>query len=117
MKTPSFEQSTTVTIGAGASLSGAATLKELKLLAVVTAATWDTAAITFQISFDGVTYFKVWTDAGAEYSVAAVTASTYLAINPLHFIGARYIKVQSGTTGATVNQADATIVTLIVSPM
>ena len=115
MKTPYFDQSTTVTIGAGASLSGAVQLRELKLLAVITASTWDTAAITFQISFDGVTYFKVWTDAGAEYSIAAVTASTYLAINPVHFLGARYLKVQSGTTAIPVNQADATIVTLIVT--
>ena len=114
MKTPYFDQSTTVTVAAGASLSGAAALRELKLLAVITAATWDTNAITFQASFDGTNFFNVWNDSG-EYSIAAVPASTYVAINPMYFLGARSIKVRSGTSAAAVNQVDATIVTLVVT--
>jgi hypothetical protein len=116
MKTPYFEQSTTVTVANGASLSGAASLKELKVLAFVTDAAWDTNAVTFQGSFDGTNFFNLWNDS-AEYSIAAVPASTLVAINPVNFMGLHSVKVRSGTSAAAVNQVGATVVTLIVSPM
>ena len=97
------------TIGAGASLSGAVPTGGEPVVAIVTGSTWDTAAISLQASHDGgTTYNVVWSGSGAaEFSVAAVVASRYVAIDPVLTAGATHVKVQSGTSAATVNQADA----------
>jgi hypothetical protein len=107
------------TIGAGANLSGAVATGGEPVVAIVTASTWDTAAISLQASHDGgTTYNVVWDgSAAAEFSVAAVVASRYVSIDPVHTAGATHVKVQSGTSAATVNQADATtgsVVTRVV---
>lgn len=106
-------QTTTVTIGAGASLSEAADLQQLgQLVGIVTAATWDAAKITFQASYDGTNWFTLRYN-GIEYEVASITGTFWEALNPAVFAGVEYVKVRSGTSGAAVNQADASIVTLI----
>lgn len=107
-------KTTTVTIGAGASLSGATEdmLSLGELVAVITASTWDTAAVTFQASVDGTNFFNVYNE-GTEYSLTGVVASAYNRVSINVFLGARYLKVRSGTAGSATNQADATIVTLV----
>jgi hypothetical protein len=112
-----FRKTETVTVGAGASLSGASgSLSGWSLVAVVTASTWDAAKIAFQASLDGTNYFVV-TYQGTEYETAAVTGAKYVAVNPEVFYGVKYIKVQSGISTSAVNQADATIVTLVSRPI
>ena len=108
-------RTTTVTIAAGASLSGAAQLlpNDGRLMAVITAASWDAAKISFQASVDGTNYFVV-TNEGTEYECAAVTAAKWVSVDPQVFFGARYIKVQSGISTAATAQVDATIVTLVL---
>ena len=108
----------TVTIGAGASLSGAsANYPGLKLVAVITASTWDAAKITFQASWDkGTTFANVYSDAG-EYELSSRTGATFGAVAAVNFIGADCLKVRSGTSGAAVNQVDATVVTLVFIPI
>lgn len=105
-----------VTIAAGASLSGAAVLEGASVVGVVTDAAWDAAAVSFAVSVDGTTYVPLRYQ-GVEFSEAAPGASQYVALNPSVFAGVQYVKVRSGTSGAAVNQADATVVTLICRPV
>jgi hypothetical protein len=104
----------TVTIGAGASLSDALTIPAgYTPIAVITAATWDAAKIAFQLCVDGTNYF-VLKEKGTEYETASVTAAAWVTIDPDLFLGARKLKVQSGISTAATNQADATIVTVVM---
>jgi hypothetical protein len=104
----------TVTIAAGASLSGVLSIPfGYCPVAFITASTWDAAKLSFQLSVDGTNYF-VLTNAGTEYEVASVTAAKYNAVPLEHFMGARKLKVQSGISTAAVNQVDATIVTVVM---
>jgi hypothetical protein len=107
---------TTVTVANGASLSGAAQLLPTngRLVGVITDAGWDTNAMTFQVSVDGGTTYVNLYNAGTEYSMAGIVASTYNAINPDVFAGARHLKVRSGTSAAAVNQVGDTVVTLVM---
>lgn len=107
----------TVTIGAGASLSGASTkYAGYKLVSVITASTWDAAKIAFQVSTDGQNFF-VLKPKGTEYECASVTGAAAVPIEPQYFIGFDYVKVQSGISTAATNQADATVVTLVFMPI
>lgn len=113
MTFPDFEITQTVTVGAGASLSGASAIcKGYHLIGLITAATWDAAKITFQASMDGTNFF-VLTKEGTEYEVASITGAKAVALDWIATYPWNYFKVQSGTSGAAVNQADATIVTLV----
>ena len=116
MSHPDLSITQTVTIAAGASLSGAtAKYPGFRPVALLTASTWDAAKITFQVSNDGTTYYDL-TNEGTEYEVAAVTGAKAVAIDPAVFLGWDYIKVRSGTSAAATNQVDATIVTLLMMP-
>jgi hypothetical protein len=107
----------TVTIGAGASLSGASTKwPGYKLIGLMTASTWDAAKITFQGSVDGTTYANLY-DKTAEYEIAAVTGAACVALDVTAFMPWDYIKVRSGTAAAPTNQVDATVVTLVFAPV
>ena len=117
MSAPDFSVTQTVTIGAGASLSGASTkYPGFRLLAVMTASTWDAAKLTFEVSNDGTNFFTL-TKEGTEYEVASVTAAKAIALETSVFLPWDYIKVRSGTSAAAVNQVDATIVTLVLMPI
>jgi len=103
----------TVTIAAGASLSGATVSRAgLTLVGAQTASTWDAAKITLAGSLDGTNFFPVRTNA-AEYEIAAVTGAASISIDPAVTHMWPYFKVRSGTSGAATNQVDATIVTLV----
>ncbi len=107
-------RTTTVTIGAGASLSGStidlATLGNP--VAIITDAAWDTQALGFQGSVDGTNFFPVYKEA-TEYSLAGVTASTYHSLDFQVFTGMSDLKVLSGTIAAAANQVDATVIKLV----
>jgi len=108
--------SKTVTIAAGASLSGSSgDTKGRSVAGIITDAAWDTQAVTFQVSIDGTNYFNLY-NAGTEYSLAAVVASSAHAVNPDVFAPFRYVKVRSGTAGLAANQVDASTVTLVLRP-
>jgi hypothetical protein len=94
----------TVTIGPGASLSGDINMAGRQPVGVFMPATWTAAAITFQVSPDGVTFYDLNDFAEAEYDIAAPVAGEYMQIDPLLFRGARYLRVRSGTSGVPVNQ-------------
>jgi hypothetical protein len=106
----------TVTVLDGQSLSEAAIMGNLELCGVVTDSGWNTAALTFQGSYDNVTYFNIWNGA-AELAYAAVAASTWVMFDPAIFLGIPYIKVRSGTGASAVNQTGDSVVTLILRPV
>lgn len=114
---PNFITSKSVTILNGASLSGAsADLAGNVLVAVITDSAWDTNAMTFQGSLDGTNWFNIF-NGGTEYSLAAIVASTFFAVDRDLFVGARYVKVRSGTSGAAANQNGDAVVTLVIRPI
>jgi hypothetical protein len=66
------------------------------------------------VSYDhGTTYVVLWADDGTEYTVVSVPASRYAALDPTKFLGVTNVKIQSGTSAATVNQSGGDILTLV----
>ena len=100
-----------VSIAASAALSSAIKLGNRVPLALLMPAAWTTAAITFQVSQDGTTFYDLFDDGGNEVAVAegAVTAGVGKAIALTGIAGAlavaEWIKVRSGVTATPVNQA------------
>tara|TARA_X000001382_G_scaffold97453_1_gene71815 strand:- start:99 stop:452 length:354 start_codon:yes stop_codon:yes gene_type:complete len=104
----------TVTIANGASLSGSVDLGGRKLCAIIMPAAWTSAAITFQASMDGSTFYDVY-DAAVERNVS-VGASYYSALAIADYIGIRHLKLRSGTSGSAVNQSADRVITLVLQP-
>ena len=104
----------TATIENGGSLSGAVDLGGRKLVAIVMPAAWDAADLTFQASPDGVNYFDVY-DGSAERTVE-VAADYYSALAIGDWVGIRWLKVRSGTSGTPVAQTLESVLTLVVQP-
>jgi hypothetical protein len=102
----------TVTIANGASLSGAMDLGERTLVGIVMPSAWTAASLTFQVSVDGTTYGNLYSAGGTEES-ATVGVSQVIRLASDSFLGARYVKIRSGTAGAPVNQGAARTIILI----
>ena len=113
---PTGAQIFSAIIDAGGSLSPAVDLIDTRLFGFQMPSAWTTAAMTFSVSADGVTYNDLYDDTGAEVNLT-VSASKFIVLsNPQRFLGIRYIKVRSGTTGSAVNQAaDRTIKLVAIS--
>ena len=107
-------ETTTVTIENGASLSSAVDLGGRKLVAIIMPTTWTAASLTFQGSVDNTNFFNVYD--GATERTLIVAASYYSMLNIGDWVGARYIKLRSGTSGTPVNQGGARVITLVVQP-
>ena len=106
-----------VTIGSGVALTGEINLgKSGVLQGIIIPSAWTAANLTLQISDSdktGGTFVDVYDDAGVE-GVIIAAASRCLALYPDQFVGARFIKLRSGTTGTPVNQgAERTLILLI----
>lgn len=107
----------TATIGSAGSVSTAVDLLGGRLVALTIGGTaWTTANITFQASADGTNYADLYDDAGNEVTVTA-DASQFLAMDSTeNFLGVRYLKLRSGTSGTPVNQTAQRTITLVVRP-
>jgi hypothetical protein len=113
MAYPDTTLTQTVTIGAGASLSGASSkYAGYRLAGLVTASTWDAAKISFAVSNDGTNFFALY-DKDGEVQLPSTTGALAYGLNVQTFLPWDYVKVRSGLVGAATNQADATIVTLV----
>ena len=96
----------TATIASGGSLSGAVSLGGYVPFLLVMPAGWDTAGLTFQVTYDGSSWVNLY-DTGGEYSISSsvVGASRAIAILGAElFLGAIGIKIRSGTAGTPVTQ-------------
>lgn len=90
-------------VGAGAVVTG-----------ILMPASWTAASLSFQASIDSANWFDVYDRFGVEIVIPAA-ASRVITVEPTLFIGFRYIKVRSGTTGTPVNQGADRTITLIVN--
>lgn len=116
----------TVTISAGQSLSGQIDVWGCSLVAVHVPASWGSgAAITFAATEDGnqcidtaAPFDPLRDEAGNEKTIVAPPAGqgAYVYLKPLDWVGARHLKVRSGTAAAPVNQPADVTLTLIVRP-
>ena len=117
--TPSSPLDTTLTatIAAGASLSGAVDIGEgYTLVGLITASTWDAAAVSIEASATAGGTYVVAKDAyGVQLGSASVTGANYVTLGGIlaDLKAVRHLKIRSGTTASPVAQADETIVTLI----
>jgi hypothetical protein len=113
---PAGRTTTTATIANGASLSGAVDLGGATMVAIQMPANWTAANLTFQLSADGVTYAELQDELGNTFTVTAAAslaiASAALAAT---FLGARYLKVRSGTSGVPINQGAARDIKIIAA--
>lgn len=101
-----------VTIANGASLSGSVYVNERTVVGLEMPAAWTAASITFQASQDDTTYNDVYDNDGTELTVTAA-ASRYIILSPAKFVGAKYLKVRSGTSGSAVNQGAARVINVV----
>jgi len=112
---PGVRNSFTTTISSGQSLSSAIDLGSSTLFAIQMPAAWTTAAnITFQASYDGVTYCNMYDSNGTEMTVTGVAASEFIVLAlPTQWIGVRFLKIRSGTSGTPVSQGADRVLGLI----
>jgi len=104
------------TIANSASLSAALDLGTNRLAQIVIPSSWTTADLTFQTSADGAVYNDFYDAQGSEYTVTVGGASRSIGVSLADFIGVRYLKVRSGTTGTPVNQGGQRVLTLVLVP-
>lgn len=108
----------TVTILNGTSISSAAadfgTMARLK--AILMPAAWDAADISFQVSDDGVSFANLIDDANNAVKCTSPGAGKMVGLRQdisRALSRFQFVKIQSGTPGATVNQtADRAIILL-----
>ena len=105
-----------VLIAVGTSLSAAIDLGNGNLAAILMPAGWDAAGLTFQGSIDGLSAFSNIYDAGTELTLT-VAAGRYQTLDPTKWLGIRYVKVRSGTSGAPVVQTADRVLSLLTIPV
>ena len=101
-----------VTIASGASLSPSVDLRFAAVAGLYMPAAWTPANVTFQASSDGLTFSDVFNNDGTEYKLT-VSAGQFVPFVPLELPGVRFLKLRSGLTGTTVNQAADRALTLV----
>lgn len=89
----------------GTSLSSAIDLGSSRLFAIQIPSSWTTANLTFQASADGAVYANLFDSTGTEVTVNAAASEYIVFAVPATWLGIRYLKVRSGTSGTPVNQA------------
>jgi hypothetical protein len=98
-------------IAAGASLSSAVNV-DYAIALWINVPTWtDTAVITFQVQHDGnTTFFEATDELGQAIQLPNSTHNVSYLVPAL--VGAKAIKVRSGTAGAAQNQTAAETITV-----
>jgi len=104
------------TISNGTSLSSAIDFGASTLFGIQIPSSWTTANLTFQASADGVTYGNLYDSTGTEVTVTAAASEFIVFASPAPWLGIRYLKIRSGTSGTPVNQAaDRALLAVAVS--
>ena len=95
----------TLTIDNGASVSNSIYLAATNLLGFVMPAAWTSAALTIEVSNDGVTFYPCYDYAGAQAGyIASPSVSSAYAVDLSALLPWRYARFRSGTSAAPVNQ-------------
>jgi hypothetical protein len=108
--------SVNVPIGAGANLSDVIDLGTARLIGLWIPAGWTSANLSFQASPDGVTFGEMTDDTGAAISVVAAASTFIIFSKPSQWLGVRYLKVRSGSSGAPVAQVSSEAIVLFALP-
>jgi hypothetical protein len=96
--------SKTVTIADSQTVSAAVQLVDLYdpdnlgVVGIYAAAGWATADVTFQVSFDGVTYTVLKNASGTVVTVSQLAATDWRGLDPVDFLSAFWIKAVSSAT-------------------
>lgn len=89
-------------IVSGQTVSAAIPVNGLALVGIQLPAAFTSTTLTFQISLDGTTYQPVYVTTTGTALSYTVAQAHYVAIDPVPFYGARFIKLVSGSAeGAT----------------
>lgn len=102
-------------IANGASLSDGIRLGRGALSRIVMPAEFTGTALTFQTSYDGVTFNNLFNHEGTEYSVVAAAGRSII-VPMVDFLGVRVLKIRSGTSAAPTAQAAERAFQLVVQP-
>ena len=107
----------TTSIANNASLSGSIDLNAERLHSINLPSQWTAAAITFQSSPNGTTWYDLFTING-EYILPSniVGINRSIILEPMIFYGIRYLKIRSGTSTASVNQLALRNISLVTVP-
>ena len=98
----------TIVVATSTTVSSAVTIPDgCVLVGVYPDAAWDTQTLSFQVSWDDVTYAPLYDEATA-YAFAGAVKQIYYAVNQNLFWGVRRIKIVSG-----VAQGDDTVITCV----
>jgi hypothetical protein len=105
----------TATIAAAGTLSGAVQLNGTSLLQVLMPAGWDAAALSFQTceTEDG-TFADLYDSFGTEVTLAVAAGRSVLVPDDM-LRGVNFVKLRSGTSGATVAQTADRAITLLTA--
>lgn len=106
----------TATIAQNATLSGAVDLGTMKDMGLIMPGVWTAAHITFQVCDTlGGTYAELVDATGTEVNIAVSAGVAYsLATSTQRLLAPwRFIKIQSGATGATVAQTAARNIVIV----
>lgn len=103
----------TAVIANGEAVSAAVDIDGASVCGILLPASWTTANLTLQGSYDKSTYANVYDMDGVEITIVAA-ASRYIALNPADFLGIKSLKLRSGTSGTPVNQAAERSITVVV---
>jgi hypothetical protein len=106
----------TFSIANGASLSSAVDLGSARLFALQMPAAWTAANLSAQASADGVTYDEMLDDSGLAIAIVSAVSTYIVFQNPVQWLGVRYLKLRSGTSGVPVAQGAARSITAILVP-
>lgn len=104
-----------ITIANGGSLSSSIDFGTARLSLINMPAAWTAATLTFQVSSDGTTFRNLYMSDGTEYSIT-VGASQSVIVPLVDFLGIRFLKIRSGTSGGAVNQGADRILELVLVP-
>lgn len=104
----------TITISSGQSLSTALNIRGIIITGLAVDG-WTSADMTFVGSVDNINYYPVLAQDSTEITVTPVTNcwntfDDYVALSQFN-----YIKIQSGTRSANVNQTGARTITIITN--
>jgi hypothetical protein len=105
------------TIAAGATgLSAAVKVDDRQsIVGFVMPASWVAAGLTFQTSVDGGVTWKEVTKSDGTALAYTVAADKYIVAAPGDWLGVRWLKVRSGTSGTPVNQTGGAVITIVVA--
>lgn len=106
---------------------------EFAIVALILPNGWAAANVTFQVSLDPLptdapkpydpattptNFFNVYNDADELLvTVGALSAARYVGIESVGFIGGRYFKIRSGTSGTPVDQTAERTIYALYTPL